>query len=404
MAAASGGGGGSSSGGFAGSGGFGGGGGGGSRSGGHGGFGGGGGGGDSRGHGGFGAGDGGSSGGGGGGGLGAGGDVFVQQGGTLLIEGGALTAGTVNGGAGGASGLVGSHGGGRYGDGLGNGLFIQGNQWVTLAPQAAETLTVSGAIQDQSGSGGAGGLIIQGSGIVVLAADNSFTGGTTIDAGATLDLAVTGAGGAGGITFDTGSMLQIGAGFAVGNTIYGFAAGDLFDFRGIGPASSTTATIDNANTLVVSNGSLTQYLTLDPAQSYGSAWAVVDDGAGGSVVACYVRGTRIAVPGGERAIENLRIGDAVLTAAGEKRVRWIGAAQLYRGAHRGAPRGAADPHPPRRDRRRSAEARRCASHPTRAADRWCAGAGAPPGERRVDRADAEPRRSHISTSSWRTTR
>ena len=44
-----------------------------------------------------------------------------------------------------------------------------------------------------------------------------------------------------------------------------------------------------------------------------------------SSIACFVRGTRIAVPGGETAVEALASGDLVLTAAGLARpVRWIG--------------------------------------------------------------------------------
>jgi hypothetical protein len=47
---------------------------------------------------------------------------------------------------------------------------------------------------------------------------------------------------------------------------------------------------------------------------------------GGSVlVACYLRGTMILTPGGERAIEDLQIGDEVVTADGDIRpIRWIG--------------------------------------------------------------------------------
>ena len=46
-------------------------------------------------------------------------------------------------------------------------------------------------------------------------------------------------------------------------------------------------------------------------------------------VACYLRGTRIAVPGGETAIEALQAGDLVLTARGQARpVVWIGHRQL----------------------------------------------------------------------------
>jgi hypothetical protein len=129
--------------------------------------------------GGFGAANGSSSG--GGGGLGAGGDIFVQGGATLTIEGGAsLGAGVVSGGY------------SKYGENgsaFGGGVFLQGDQTLTFAPGAGQTETVSGVIADQTGSGGtgsnagAGSVVMDGAGTLVLAAANSFTGGLTIDQG-----------------------------------------------------------------------------------------------------------------------------------------------------------------------------------------------------------------------------
>lgn len=44
-----------------------------------------------------------------------------------------------------------------------------------------------------------------------------------------------------------------------------------------------------------------------------------------SLVSCFTAGTRIGTPGGEAAVEHLRIGDAIVTASGRARpIRWIG--------------------------------------------------------------------------------
>jgi len=54
------------------------------------------------------------------------------------------------------------------------------------------------------------------------------------------------------------------------------------------------------------------------------------DGGTAITYACFLRGTRIATPEGEVAIEALRIGDKVKTLAGIREVKWIGRRTLKR--------------------------------------------------------------------------
>ena len=62
-----------------------------------------------------------------------------------------------------------------------------------------------------------------------------------------------------------------------------------------------------------------------PTDAGGSGNGTVFEVAGsGFLVACYVLGTKIATPAGERAIESLRAGELVLTTSGEARpVAWM---------------------------------------------------------------------------------
>ncbi|SDP50916.1 Ig-like domain-containing protein [Afipia sp. GAS231] len=230
------------------------------------------------GHGGFGAGNGASGGAysGGGGGLGAGGGIFVEQGGSLTLAGGSLSG---NGVAGGGSG----GGSAQGGQGFGSGIFINGNQTLKFAPLVGETLTVANTIADQSGSGGTGAnagtgnVEIAGLGHVHFAAANTYTGTTTVDAGAIFDIDAAG-------SVSSGSVVNNGT----VNLNYGFSSfGNTLTNNGTlnlnGGATMVGVLTDNGtmnvnagtqfNTTVHDNGSLNV--------KFASVFAAGVDGNGG---------------------------------------------------------------------------------------------------------------------------
>jgi autotransporter-associated beta strand protein len=218
-----------------------------------------------------------------GGGLGAGGDVFVQQGGSLTIEGSSLGAGTLGAGtvAGGISARTGSP---VTGSAYGGGIFLQGNQSITLAPLSGQTLTIAGVIADMHGSNanysGSGSLVIDGAGTVSLSGVNTYTGATTVEEG-TLALGAGGSIASSPVTLDAGTKLDISGGGNQTVTIQSGATGSTITLGG------NTLTLDEtqATTLdssVSGTGKLavegSKALTLAHASTY-SGGTIIDSGA-----------------------------------------------------------------------------------------------------------------------------
>jgi Hint domain len=249
--------------------------------------------------------------------VGAGGAVFVADGGSLNLLNSAIA-----------------------GSGAGNGLFIAGNETVTLMNS-----TVTGVIADQSGSDlGAGSASVVVEGDVTLAATNTYTGGTEIEGSLTL----AGAAGSGAITFAAplGEALIVEAGDAPRNQIDGFVASpisglgnsDTIDLVGIGAPSGYQLGLQNRLTVTGSDGSVT--LNLDPTQNYANdTFVLAADGntgaAAGTTVGvvdppppdpnCFCGGTLVRTDRGQRAVEDLAIGDKIVTLAGALcPIRWIG--------------------------------------------------------------------------------
>jgi hypothetical protein len=259
-----------SGGGNGGNGGFGGGGGGGGGAGGNGGNGG-------FGAGGGGGGSGGGLGGGGGGGLGAGGDVFVQQGGSLTIVGGSLVDGSVTAGTG--------SGNGGNGAAYGAGLFLQGSSGATFAAATGETTDVAFTITDQNGSagttgsGGSGSLVIGASGdtgTVILAATNTYTGGTYLEDG-TVEAQNTGA-------FGTGTIHAIDP--TIDYAVTGTYASPISLDVGTGDTTTdpTTLQVDVGITVTISGAITTGSGTNALGQTIASSQPLVKSGAGTLVI------------------------------------------------------------------------------------------------------------------------
>ncbi len=273
--------------------------------------------------------------------------------GVYLTAGGSVT----NGGTGATAALISGYGGGvsvsgaagtvtNYGTiaGSGTGSFSSG---VGVALAAGGTVTDSGTI-----SGGDGTAIyFGGAGDNLLALEQGYSlAGAVIVAGTANTLELLGTAGAVTVAFD-----KVGAGFTnFGTAAFGAASGndemleitdtsatlpgtissftalqDIVDLTGVaGGTIVGGGTVNGSDQLVVSNGTQTVTLQLDTGESYsGITWQTSPDrGIGTDITpACFCRGTLILTDCGEVPVEELAIGDKVVTFSGTVRpIRWIG--------------------------------------------------------------------------------
>jgi autotransporter-associated beta strand protein len=208
---------------------------------------------------------------------------------------------------------------------LAHAITIAGDPTFDVA--AGQTVTISSTISDGAQ---AGELEKTGGGTLVLSAGNTYSGGTTIEGG-TLELGSSTAAGSGAITFGSDVTLAIDGTTMPSNTIDGFTAGDTIDLTSIRNVSGSHVDMNyQTNVLTITEGGTTYQLDFNPNESFAHDYFhLAADGSGTSImengIACYCRGTLIAVASEEVPVERLAIGDKVLTASGALRpIKWIG--------------------------------------------------------------------------------
>ena len=166
------------------------------------------------------------------------------------------------------------------------------------------TIVASGGTLELKQVGiGAGAYSIANTGSSVLRLDAAVAAGSTI----------TFVGNAGGLFDASGTALN-------GQIITGFAGADQIKVLG---ATQYVFSVDGSNTRVVTNTE-TFTLTGSALASFGT---VVSSGGfnGTGGAACYLAGTKILTSVGKVAVEDLMIGDRLITAdAGPQVIRWIG--------------------------------------------------------------------------------
>jgi hypothetical protein len=210
----------------------------------------------------------------------------------------------------------------------------------TLSFGAATTIadTVAGSTLEIGGQGtfsDAGQITLAGSTLGIALLDGSGT--ITLGAGAVLRIGELASTAAITVVFGAGRNLlslpadESGAN-ALGLTLDNLQSGDVIDVAGLssnapaGTFGDPGADVQN-RTLEVQGASGEQASVAMGDSAAGLTFSVTSDPTGGTLVtvSCFRRGTRIATPGGEVAVERLRIGDRVLTADGAARpVKWLG--------------------------------------------------------------------------------
>ncbi|GBR45669.1 Hint domain-containing protein [Gluconobacter roseus] len=152
--------------------------------------------------------------------------------------------------------------------------------------------------------------------------------GTSINNGGTAVVSSWGA--ISNASVHSGGELVVNFGSVVQNTkLY---TGSTLDLNFLRYSSSTTATISNDYLVISSNHGKITFRLADNYNGYANQTVTLSRDSDGSTLihlqeVCFLPGTLIATPDGERMVETFEIGDSVVTPGGETRtVTWVGRA------------------------------------------------------------------------------
>jgi len=152
--------------------------------------------------------------------------------------------------------------------------------------------------------------------------------GTSINNGGTAVVSSWGA--ISNASVHSGGELVVNFGSVVQNTkLY---TGSTLDLNFLRYSSSTTATISNDYLVISSNHGKITFRLADNYNGYANQTVTLSRDSDGSTLVhlqevCFLPGTLIATPDGERMVETFEIGDSVVTPEGETRtITWVGRA------------------------------------------------------------------------------
>ncbi len=201
----------------------------------------------------------------------------------------------------------------------GGGTFIVRSFGSIVPPDAG--LIIGGVVLADGGDYGLGPLTIDALGL-------SSIGSIEVRGGSTLELNALATGSLDATPSQTGMS---GPGVLLLDQTFGgtiaLTGGTTLDL-GLAVGQTASDAVVSGSTLDITTGGSTEAIAL-AAAGYSATLLQTGTGDTRAEIAlspvCYRRGTRLAVPGGEQAIEDLRPSDLVMTARGDERaIKWIG--------------------------------------------------------------------------------